>query len=1429
MSLGRHLKVLKIQQPSLGVLLEHRNSRDFLWVEDSYSIILDGQEGNELKTNSSKLGDAYGCLGVITLGRGSEALSSHLILVTGCRSVGRLLDSEIYRITDVAFVSIKEATIDTSGSDFKRLLCSGSFYFVAPNAEGSKNTLDITCSLLSQSKGEKPTQFLWNRNLLTYFMLRGIESKIWFLDIICGGVEIRTIYVGAQQARAGIINRLSCERVGTRYNVRGVDHSGNVANYVESEQIISIGDYYTSFLQTRGSVPLFWEQPGLNVGSHKVKMPFGHEICAEAFDRHVDKLHKTYSNCVLVNLLGSREGEASLSRAYQIHHDQNRYCKLMPLIEFDYHTECRAGKFVNISKLMDKLNPLLDKFGVLCVSESNQAMQSGVLRVNCLDCLDRTNSVQSYVGLQMISKQLESLGYVDNTQLQARFSESLKSAWQVTGDLISRMYAGTGALEGKDKVGKLKDGARSVSRAIQNNFLDQGKQDTMDKLLRVTFPDVELSQISRSLLDRQQYMMSSASISMKMFEKEAEYCEDLPLRVCVGTWNVNGGKMFRSIAYKDKTLKDWLIFDENPVSTKSYYQAVYEYSSSEESDLSLALSDIVTVDYELEGGDWLHGSIGDSEGIFPAAYVQQLLNPHVVDHDFPAQQDGDLELRTNEVVDVTEEKGEWFHGKVLRDGECQEGMFPANFVTKMDEGSEESGSVDIYAIGFEEMVELNAGNIVNASQANQQAWATELQKTLSEKQEYVLVTSEQLVGVCLFLFVKKNLAAHVREVSISMIKTGMGGAAGNKGAVAISLILFNSSLCFVCSHFAAGQTQVQERNNDFGEISSRLGFAKGRALFMHDYVFWCGDFNYRIDMTGDEVKQLVKEENWEKLRENDQLLVQKKMGNVFKGFMEGEVNFAPTYKYDLFSDDYDTSEKCRVPAWTDRILWKRRKWLQDNDQSLVEIDTDPSFVGTLKHYNRAELKTSDHRPVVALIEISIRAVDETKRNNVFSDLWRYHQPSCCPVFVYIEGKPSNEAIFNKFLATFDLGEDRICRSFRSCMLVIYPEPWMAEEALTFDGSMFEGVRIRVSNKNDNESLEADVVSLGGISAKSDDSSSQLDEAELDRLSNGHVTLPSSQSSDNIKSFLVPPPRPRPSSTPPIPNKLDPVEAIAPSSKAPKKAPPRPPAIKRNYPPTGPPQASVCGESPISTFEPQDCSAADELPSQPAVDMTTWDLSSLDPPKIKPRKTLPKRRAPVPPSNPTQPSNNPRPAARTISRAAPPPPFAKAPSKPKPRQPPPLPANPPVHYPMATGNLLDDSYICGISMPPPLMPMQSSSVVTPLMPTSSEKNARPLFSQSVEIGTSLMAPHPAGMAPPLLPSQPNTLAPSQGATVSRPLMPTKPNGLAAPLIPEPAAVKPVSDVFSAPSQQDPWCSGATSQTNNQINKSFTTDFSDFKFQ
>lgn len=97
----------------------------------------------------------------------------------------------------------------------------------------------------------------------------------------------------------------------------------------------------------------------------------------------------------------------------------------------------------------------------------------------------------------------------------------------------------------------------------------------------------------------------------------------------------------------------------------------------------------------------------------------------------------------------------------------------------------------------------------------------------------------------------------------------------------------------------------------------------------HDYIFWCGDFNFRIDIDREEVKDLIRRQEWPLLLRGDQLTVEREKDNVFEGFNEGEINFAPTYKYDLFSEDYDTSEKCRIPAWTDRVLWKRNMPLSD--------------------------------------------------------------------------------------------------------------------------------------------------------------------------------------------------------------------------------------------------------------------------------------------------------------------------------------------------------------------------------------------------------------------------------------------------------------------------------------------------------------------
>lgn len=79
---------------------------------------------------------------------------------------------------------------------------------------------------------------------------------------------------------------------------------------------------------------------------------------------------------------------------------------------------------------------------------------------------------------------------------------------------------------------------------------------------------------------------------------------------------------------------------------------------------------------------------------------------------------------------------------------------------------------------------------------------------------------------------------------------------------------------------------------------------------------------------------------------------------VFTGFEEGPLVFPPTYRYDVGTGDYDTSEKMRTPAWTGPFLMPFSS--NRNKRSLDRILYRGQL--SLQNYSRAELKGSDHRP-----------------------------------------------------------------------------------------------------------------------------------------------------------------------------------------------------------------------------------------------------------------------------------------------------------------------------------------------------------------------------------------------------------------------------------------------------------------------------------
>lgn len=78
--------------------------------------------------------------------------------------------------------------------------------------------------------------------------------------------------------------------------------------------------------------------------------------------------------------------------------------------------------------------------------------QRGTVRTNCLDCLDRTNCVQTFLGLEMLNEQVQEMGLADKKQTMSRFEEVFRQMWVNNGNEVSKIYAGTGAIQGGSKV-----------------------------------------------------------------------------------------------------------------------------------------------------------------------------------------------------------------------------------------------------------------------------------------------------------------------------------------------------------------------------------------------------------------------------------------------------------------------------------------------------------------------------------------------------------------------------------------------------------------------------------------------------------------------------------------------------------------------------------------------------------------------------------------------------------------------------------------------------------------------------------------------------------------------------------------------------------------------------------------------------------------
>lgn len=253
-----------------------------------------------------------------------------------------------------------------------------------------------------------------------------------------------------------------------------------------------------------------------------------------------------------------------------------------------------------------------------------------------------------------------------------------------------------------------------------------------------------------------------------------------------------------------------------------------------------------------------------------------------------------------------------------------------------------SESPDIAVFGLQEVQTLPGDNLSSLDAYTESipkdekgaAWETQLGLMLKTKfpaSDHVSLVSVQLLGIFLVVFVKGELQGLLKKVETAHFAVGLFQSVGNKGAVAVRMKLGLTSMCFVNSHLAAHMSEVKKRNEDHHMIVEGMNFPVeddphgARSLFDADLVFWFGDLNYRIELPNDVVRGKSAAKDYAELRAKDQLRREQEAGQAFSGMLEGAIDFPPTYKYDRGTSKFDTSSKNRVPAWTDRILFRGSK------------------------------------------------------------------------------------------------------------------------------------------------------------------------------------------------------------------------------------------------------------------------------------------------------------------------------------------------------------------------------------------------------------------------------------------------------------------------------------------------------------------------
>ncbi|XP_013157133.1 inositol polyphosphate 5-phosphatase K isoform X2 [Falco biarmicus] len=280
-------------------------------------------------------------------------------------------------------------------------------------------------------------------------------------------------------------------------------------------------------------------------------------------------------------------------------------------------------------------------------------------------------------------------------------------------------------------------------------------------------------------------------------------------------------------------------------------------------------------------------------------------------------------------------------------------------------------TMDMYVIGLQE-VNSRITNFLS-DLAFDDPWSIFFMTVLSPL-GYIKLSSVRMQGLLLLIFVKHVHLPFIRDIHTHYIRTGLYGYWGNKGGVTARMSLYGHTICFMNCHLPAHMENTEQRLDDFEKILEMQFEGENiPSTLDHDVLFWFGDLNFRIADYGIHfVRESINNKRYNLLWEKDQLNMAKKKEAFLQEFIEGPLQFKPTYKFDLYSDVYDTSEKKRKPAWTDRILWRVKNLCQHAPKE-GEFSEEQTISVTLNNYiSHMSYGISDHKPVTGTFGLELK-------------------------------------------------------------------------------------------------------------------------------------------------------------------------------------------------------------------------------------------------------------------------------------------------------------------------------------------------------------------------------------------------------------------------------------------------------------------------